>query len=67
MEIDQKDNNYNCNSFTNINLNVSPFKEKNKNSINSITTGHRKNKNSVDSKAYNSKSSKTVTTSNKKT
>ena len=57
MEIDQKDNYYNCNSFINLNLNVSAFKEKNKNSVNSITPKNRKKKYSVDSKAYNSKSS----------
>jgi len=57
MEIDQKDNNDICNSFTNINLNISHFKEKNGNSINSINPEKSKKKNSVDSKA--NKSSKT--------
>lgn len=57
MEIDQKDNNYNRESFINLNLNVSAFEEKNKNSLNSITPENRKKKYSEDSKAYNSKSS----------
>jgi hypothetical protein len=64
MDIDQKDNDNIGNSFTNINLSVSPLKEKKKNSQNSINVEKGKKKNSVDSKEYNSKSSKKGRTPN---
>jgi hypothetical protein len=67
MEIDQKDNDDNCNSFTYLNLGVPPFKEKNKYSLISITPKNGRKRISLDSKAYNSKSTKSGKTSNNNT